>query len=193
MEPKAGEQDALIAAFRQGLGLAGLAVIRRAAGIRFAATGPAGVGALPKDDAGEVRFWCRHAADAERIVTAANAKLQRQSRDAHSCVPPREASSAIALGHPDTDQTLVSIAARLHVALYANDEISSDALAVIARVETELGALQHAGELKSVNRSYREYRQNSSARGEKTLPYARWLCKYKQNLVRELAVSLRYF
>jgi len=65
-------------------------------------------------------------------------------------------------------------------------------MAVIARVDEEMERLQRAGELKSVNRSYRTYRTETTARGETALPYARWLNEYNANLVRQLAAALRF-
>lgn len=191
MDPKAGEQAALIAAFRQGLGLCGLAVIRGAAGIRFDVLGPTGI-SLPTGERGEVRFWCRHAAGAERIAAAANSKLRRQSLDVEPPVP-CGALSPTAPVQPQPEQMLIMTAARLHVALYSNEAVISEALGAIARMEEELERLQRSGELKSVNRSYRIYRQDASARGEKIVPYALWFRKYKENLVRQLAAALRYF
>jgi hypothetical protein len=175
----ASEQGALIAAFREGLGFAGIAVIRSPNGIRFAAVGPAGVGALAADESGEVRFWCRRGADAERV--AASAKLPRQSID-----PDLPEVTEI-------DRALVAAAARAHVRLYSHDEITAEAMAAIARMEDELASLQRAGALRSVNRSYRIYRQDASARGEKVVPYAQWFRKYKENLVRQVSAALRYF
>jgi len=52
--------------------------------------------------------------------------------------------------------------------------------------------MQRAGQLKSVNTSYRAYRIEASARGEKAAPYADWFNKYKAKLVRELAAAMRY-
>ena len=170
MDRKAAAQDALIAAFRQGLGLAGLAIIRDPNGIRVAAVGPDGIGALAPGERGEVRFWCRRAADAERIVAAVKTKSP-----------------------PGADQAFIAAAARIPVSLYSDAEITADAVAAIARVEQELESLRGAGALKSVNRSYRIYRQDSAARGEEIVPYAIWFSKYKENLVRRLAAALRYF
>lgn len=51
--------------------------------------------------------------------------------------------------------------------------------------------MQRSGGLKSVNQSYRNYRLETSARGERVLPYAAWLDRYKADLVREIAANLR--
>ena len=65
-------------------------------------------------------------------------------------------------------------------------------MTVVARVDEEIERLQRSGDLKSVNKSYRAYRLETSARGEKTLRYAEWMDKYRENLVRQLAAALRY-
>ena len=192
MERRAGEQAALIAAFRQGLGLCGVAVIRGAAGIRFDTAGPTGIGSLATGETGEVHFWCRHAADGDSIAAAANAKLRRQSSVIEPCAR-RDASNLTRSVTTRPDQALIATAARLHVALYADEQITRAAIAAIARLEEELETMRRSGALKSVNRSYRAYRRDSSARGEKIVPYAAWFRKYKENLVRQLAAALRYF
>jgi hypothetical protein len=135
-----------------------------------AAVGADGVGVLAPGESGEVRFWCRRAADAGRIVAAAKSKLP-----------------------PGADRAFIAAAARIPASLYSDAEISAEALAAIERVEQELESLRDAGALKSVNRSYRIYRQDSATRGEKVVPYAIWFSKYKENLVRQLAAALRYF
>ena len=76
--------------------------------------------------------------------------------------------------------------------LYTDEEIVAAAMAAIARVDEEIERLQRAGELKSVNRSYKIYRTETTARGEMALPYAQWFNEYKANLVRQLAAALRF-
>ncbi len=73
----------------------------------------------------------------------------------------------------------------------SHDRICSDALTVVARVEGEIERMQRSGALKSVNGSYRNYRLQASARGERVLRYADWMIRYKANLVREIAANLR--
>ena len=73
----------------------------------------------------------------------------------------------------------------------SDEQIRRAALTVIARVDGEIARLQRTGRLKSVNRSYRDYRLQAAARGERVLPYAAWMVRYKANLVREIAANLR--
>jgi hypothetical protein len=75
--------------------------------------------------------------------------------------------------------------------LRSDEEIRREAMAVIARLEQEVAAQQRAGALKSVNRSYRDYRLAASARGEKVLRYVQWMERYKAKLVRDIAQNLR--
>jgi hypothetical protein len=73
----------------------------------------------------------------------------------------------------------------------SDDRIRSDAMMVAARVDAEIERMQRAGELKSINKSYRNYRLNASAQGKRVLRYAEWMQRYKANLVREIAANLR--
>jgi hypothetical protein len=70
-------------------------------------------------------------------------------------------------------------------------ELYADAMLVAARVDREIERMQRAGELKSVNTSYRDYRLGAAARGEKVLRYADWIDRYKANLIRDIAANLR--
>jgi hypothetical protein len=180
--PAAGESKnraALVAAYREGLGLAAVAAIRGPAGLRVIAVKQGTDDQLAGADEVEVRWWCRRAADAEAVAAAAMARLRRrESSD-------RNDAAVLAC------EAIAAAAERLGIALYADDEIAWDAAAVIARIDAELDRLQQAGELKSINRSYRTYRMESSTRGEKVMRYAEWINKYKENLVRQLAAALR--
>jgi hypothetical protein len=187
---EAKNRAALVAAYRDGLGVAGLAVIHGSAATQIATVGdgcehlPASVGAPVA-----AQWWCRRATDAQRVAAAATARLRRpESRDGPA------ARSAIG-SSPSPSDIIAAIehaAKRLHVTLYSDEEISADAARGIARVDEEIETLQRAGQLKSVNRSYRAYRIEASARGEKVAPYADWFKKYRANLVRQLAAALRY-
>jgi hypothetical protein len=73
----------------------------------------------------------------------------------------------------------------------SEQQIRSDALIVAARVDAEVERLQRAGGLKSVNKSYRDYRIEAAACGERVRPYVAWLEDYKAELVREIATNLR--
>ncbi len=183
-------RSALVAAYREGLGLAAVAVIHEPAGIRIAAAH----GAADLRVA-EARWWCRRRADAERIAAAATARLRRcESRDETTggCA----AGSSLSLHDGSVaavaSAAIASAAKRIKVVLHSDQEVAFDAARIIARVDEEFERLRQVGELKTINRSYRTYRTEASARGEKVLRYVEWVDKYKEKLVRELATALRY-
>lgn len=177
---------ASIAAYRDGLGLAAIAIVDGVTGIRVAALGNDCGASLQPGEQIETRWWCRRSSDAARVAAAAAARLRRgESRDAAAVVSTaalcRSASEAIA-----------AVAKRCGVTLYSDEETSAAAIAMAARVDEEIQQLQRTGKLKSVNRSYRIYRIETTARGETASPYAKWLDQYKANLVRQLAAALRF-
>jgi hypothetical protein len=170
-----GSRARLIAAYRQGLGVAPLAVIGGPAGIRLVAAGQGEDSPLSDAEIMHARWWCRRAVDAERVIAAAAAQLRRsESYDA--------ALAAEAVGRA---------AKRLHVALQTEQDLIEQALAVIERIDVEVDRMQRSGELKSVNKSYRAYRIEATARGERIARYADWMSDYRANLVRKLAATLR--
>ena len=69
--------------------------------------------------------------------------------------------------------------------------LQAGAMAVAARVDAEIARLHAAGGLKSVNKSYRQYRLNASAHGERVMRYADWMDRYKADLIKEIAANLR--
>jgi hypothetical protein len=180
---------ALIAAYREGLGLAAIAVVQEGGGPRIVARGEPHTPAADVGlEAAAMRWWCRRAADAERVAASAARSLRRESKDGAG----RPSLEAATRALQDFPAAVEGAARRLRIPLYSDDDIAMDAERIIARVEAEIENLKRAGELKPVNQAYRAHRLQASARGEKAAPYANWLNQYKANLVRELAAALRH-
>lgn len=188
MRQESKRRTVLIDAFREGLGLAAIAAIRGPAGIRYQAAASGNEsGRLAAGETIAARWWCRRGDDALRVATAATRGLRsRVSPD-----EPTLAANGAAPPPSDIAEAIAGAAKRQHVAIYSDADILREAENIIRRVEAELESLQRAGEMKSVNRSYRAYRMDASARGEKVRPYANWLNDYSANLVRQLAAALR--
>jgi hypothetical protein len=165
------ERDALIAAYREGLGLVAIVFSNEDHEFRLAAD--RGV----SENAPE-RWWCRNGADAERVVSAANAGLRRKSASGDLDADSREA--------------VPRAAKRLNVALRSDRDNAEEAAVVIDRIAVEFEQLRNSGSLRPVNKSYRDYRLEAAARGERIVPYAQWMRTYRQNLVRQAAVTLRF-
>jgi hypothetical protein len=178
----------LLEAYREGLGLVGLAVVHGAVETRIVATGGGCDDVPPGVENAAVPWWCRRATDAARVATTATVRLRRlESRDASS-----DRSAGRAAASPTDISALIEKAAkRLYVVLVTDEQISAEAERAIARVDEEIETLRRAGQLKSVNQSYRIYRMDAAARGEKAAPYIDWFDKYRAKLVRELAAALR--
>lgn len=168
----------LIAAYRQGLGLAAVAAIRGPDGLRIAAAVADDDGALVAGEAVQERWWCRRAADAERIAVAATARLRRWQI--------RERAALSAAG-----AAVDRAAQRLNVSLQTEQDLREEAAIAIARIDGEIERMQRRGELKSVNKSYQAHRLQAAARGERVPRYQDWMRDYKAKLVRELAATLR--
>ena len=163
----------LVAAYREGLGLAAVAVI-------CAAAGRVQINAAADAKAADMRFWCRRLSDAERVAAAATARWR--SADEGGAAPTFSMAC----------ESITHAARRLNVSLRSDEDIDAEAAAIIARVAEEIERLQRSGELKSINKAYRTYRIETSGRGERVLRYADWMSKYKEKLVRELAAALKY-
>ena len=160
-------------AYCEGLGLVAIAVIGGPAGVRIAAVIPGDNDRLDGAETVHSRFWCR-GTDAERVAAAAARQACRESNDA------ARATMAVP-----------QAAKKLTVALFSDEEVTAEAQNVAARIEAELQNQQTNGGLKSVNQAYRAYRFETSGRGERVLRYDEWMLKYKENLVRQVAASLR--
>jgi hypothetical protein len=180
---------ALTTAYCEGLGLAAIVIVEDGAGARIAVIGaPQAQAASGPPAVAASRWWCRRVTDAERVAASAARALRRPSKDSVA----RPAPDAPTCAPHDLSAAIEGAARRLRIAVYSDDDIAMDAERIIARVEAEIEKLKRAGQLKSVNQSYRTHRLQASARGEKAAPYADWLNQYKANLVRELAAALRY-
>jgi hypothetical protein len=170
-------RSSAFAAYRQGFGLAAVAVISGPAGIRIAA---AAEGALAAAETLEARWWCRRAADAERVAVSAAVRLRRRS-----------GSSDIAADISLACESIARAAGQLGVPLRAEAELYDEAIAVAERIEREMERLKQSGGLRSINTSYRQYRIEATERGERVMRYADWMQRYRENLIRELASTLR--
>ncbi len=186
---EAKNRAVLIEAYRQGLGLAAIAIVEDGTGPQIAAIGaPDAPAANDPRQVVLMRWWCRRAADAERVTAGVARSLRRESKD--GIVRPLSHASATALN--GLSAAVEGAARRIGVMLYSDADVAADATKMIARVEEQLENLKRTGEFKSVNQSYRTDRLQAAARGEKAAPYADWLNQYKANLIRELAAALRY-
>ena len=171
--------QAFVDAYRQGLGLAAVAVIENNDRVEIVAGAQADK-ALTAGGIVQGRWWCRRAGDAEEVATAAAARLMRRIGTG---LAPDQATAA--------SECVTAASRQRGVALYTDAEIAAAAMTIAERVEREVAALQDAGGLKSVNAAYRAYRLETSARGEPVQPYRAWMDRYKADLVREIAVTLR--
>jgi hypothetical protein len=170
----------LVAAYRQGFGLAAIAVIASPVGVRIVAGERAEDEKIAATESLQARWWCRRRSDAEDIAAAATARLRRGAPET-SAAAKDCAKAAIA-----------DAAKRRALDLYADDEVAAHAANAIARIDAELEQLRSSGDLRAVNKSYRSYRLEAAANGEPIVPYAQWMLGYKESLVRQLAAALRH-
>jgi hypothetical protein len=190
------ELVSLAAAYREGLGLAAIEVFCDPAGIRIATAEPASSRTQGAAQSVPARWWCRRASDAGRVTAAAKARLRPGSMHEND----GKGSTPSALGRVDVSQSVVRAgeairlaARRLDVALHSEEEIFVEAMTAVRRVEDEIARLQAAGAMRDINKSYRKYRIETTGRGERVMRYQDWMRQYKENLVRQIASSLRYF
>ena len=161
----------MTAAYRYGLALAAVVVVQGADGARIIALAP-GSEDVPAIDELSVRLWCRR--ETEAYWVAAAAKIVRRKPDG------------------DIGEGIRAAAKKLGVAVQTDDEIAVEAMTVAARIALEMRKQQQSGKLKTVNQAYRSYRlEAANARGERALRYDAWMQRYREDLVRKAAATLR--
>lgn len=171
-------RQALIEAYREGLALTAIMVIGGGAALRIMVADRGAAAALGPGETVLQRFWCARASHAGYIVDAA--KARRHGSDEQ---PPDAVARACS--------SVVAAAKRLGVALQSDEQLAAEALAAIVRLDREMQVQMRAGALKSVNRAYRQYRLDASARGDRISPYVQWLERYKVKMMREIGANLR--
>jgi hypothetical protein len=165
--------DDLVAAFCEGLALVSVSVGDGSNDVRIA---PADAPLAPQQATRE-RWWCRRAAEAEYIADAARRALRRQRGQPLDAA--RLADAVLRAAH------------RQGIVLLTDAEVIAQAEQVIARLDDEIEKQRRAGTLKSVNQFYKQYRLEATARGERVLPYAKWMAQYKARLMRDIAANMR--
>jgi hypothetical protein len=158
------------------LALAAVAVIGNADSVRIAML--ADDSELRSGEFIVARWWCRRAAEAEYVADGAARALRRLRN-----------KSPNASGH--ACDSVVRVAQKLGVAMQTDADTVVEAERAIARLDAEIARQKQTGGLKSVNQSYRQYRLEATSRGERVLPYAKWMNGYKVKLIREIATNLR--
>ena len=166
---------ALIAAYREGLALACIAVIDGSGGVHITTVTD---DTLAPPDCLVTRWWCRRAAEAECVAERALRSFRRLRKNSSD-----EGSLAC--------ESILRAAERLAVEMRSDADVEEEAMRAIARLDQEIVKQMRAGALKSINHSYRQYRLETSRQGERVLPYAKWMDRYKTKLMREIAANLR--
>lgn len=177
MRKKTDEGAGFAAAYREGLSLAAIAVFCGGEGVRIIAPGNDSVASAAESP--QARWWCRSSEDAVRIAAAAARRIRGESNSADAPAAARAVSAVLAAAN------------KCNVALYSDADISEEALKIAARVDAELRGQLASGDLKSVNRAYRNYRLETTGRGERVLRYDEWMRRYREDLVRQIAEALR--
>ena len=168
----------LIAAFREGFGLAAIAVIDGPDGVRVVAAEPGAEITCAPAETVHFRWWCPRAYEAASIAAAVAARLHDRQTGAGAALL--------------ACQAVARVAKQRNVDLYCDEEMLEQATAAIARIDDELERLRRSGDLRPVNKSYQAYRRDAAAKGERVVPYAQWMLGYKEALVRKLAATLRF-
>lgn len=161
----------MTAAYRQGLGLVAVVAVPEAGSMRIIALAADGEDSQPLEPS-HVRLWCRRQTEAACIAAAA-AKIVCRKQNG------------------DAAEAIRAAAKKLGVAVRTDAEVAGEAMIVAERIALETRKQQQSGALKSLNQAYRSYRLEADARGERALRYDTWMQRYREDLVRQVAATLR--
>jgi hypothetical protein len=92
----------------------------------------------------------------------------------------------------DARAVLDLVASEVGIVFFTAEKISQSAAEVMARVEIEFTRMQAAGELRALNRSYREYRLACNAAGSKAMHYTKWIAQKKARMFRSAVEVSRF-
>lgn len=141
---------------------------------------------LPDDigaDAGTLpiigRWWCKDIVRASIVADAVSKALSREPARYRT-----EPASALRI---ILDQAVSRCSEAVHVVTKSDDSIRAEAAAKVELARRQFEELQRGGEMKSFNRSYREYRLAQTAAGLRFVGYKRWCDDYLGRIVADLA------
>jgi hypothetical protein len=172
-----GPKPDFVAAYREGLAAGAILIVRGISGVRIAVADYTGEAELKPDESVVQRHWCRRASHAESIVAAARSSRRKEN----------SAQNDLSL----VCDSIVRAARRLGISLLSDEDLKVETAQLVLRLDAEIATQMQAGTLKSVNKAYRHYRLETSARGERVVPYVQWMDRYKAKLLREIAANLR--
>jgi hypothetical protein len=97
------------------------------------------------------------------------------------------------VSHETARESVLRAASELGVILESNETVQANAVQAIATIDRQLADLKQAGDLSTINKSYREYRLAQGAAGKKAMPYAYYIWNYKLTLIKVVAQATRLF
>lgn len=93
---------------------------------------------------------------------------------------------------PEHAKRLVTECAReLNVMTETSVRIQERATAAVASLDATIADFRRTGQMQSINRSYREYRERANAERKPALVYSHWIWNFKIRMAKELAQSTR--
>jgi hypothetical protein len=165
-----GKRDALVEAYMEAL----------PARTVFVLAGPGGRPSKIASDSGEkldivAEFWFAKAAHADLVWMRVQSNLQ--------AVDVMHGEGWIDLPAREVRDTIVGVAADLGASWCTADEVRAQASIAVEKIITHVEHQRREGGLAQVNATYKIYRQQQIAKGEKAIPYSAHLAAFTRSLV----------